>query len=322
MEKHIPGSNSNLNDNLKLNEIVYLGSHNFAMSKCYGWVYAQQNVSIKEQFIKYGARHFKVPLHWYKDGHNSQIMAAHEPNGGSNCKLSIVQRGLKKPEKASIYIKEIVDLSFQHPNEIIVLKIESKLMYNSKKNGTKGWDPLLIAIFLNNLLKETRADQRAIKINPEEELPTLGWCRENQQTLLITIEPKEQIIGELQNYTYYSYLLSAQVDWELDPFQDVQNGDIARGKRNEQTGEILSPFLEIHFCSQNSFKSNSQYKKKYNSYNHARKRFLQYYFKCKKMPNFLVADFIDQGKLTNIVDDINSIINSNNKFIPEKFQAL
>ncbi|CAD8104838.1 unnamed protein product [Paramecium sonneborni] len=318
----MPGGNGHLNDNLKLNEIVYLGSHNFAMSKCYGWVYAQQNVNTNEQFTKYGARHFKVPLHWYQDGNNSEIVVAHESDGGSNCKLTILQRALKKPEKASLRLKEIVDLSFQHPNEIIILKIESKLLYNSKRNGTKEWDSRLVSVMLHSLLKEIRADQRAIRIKPGNELPTLGWCRNNQQTLLITIEPKEQIIGELQNYTYYSYLLSAQVDWEIDPLEDVKNGDIARGRVNKQTEEILSPFLEIHFCPQNSFKFDSSYKKNYNSYNHVRKRFLQYYFKCMKMPNFLVADFIDQGGLSDIVDDVNLIINSNDIFLPELFQVL
>lgn len=35
------------------------------------------------------------------------------------------------------------------------------------------------------------------------------------------------------------------------------------------------------------------------------------------MPNFIVADFVDQGDLLRIVDDINDIINRNGKFVPE-----
>lgn len=58
-------------------------------------------------------------------------------------------------------------------------------------------------------------------------------------------------------------------------------------------------------------------KKKYNSYSHVRKRFLGFNYFCKKMPNFIVADFVDQGDLLRIVDDINDIINRNGKFVPE-----
>lgn len=35
------------------------------------------------------------------------------------------------------------------------------------------------------------------------------------------------------------------------------------------------------------------------------------------MPNFIVADFVDQGDLARIVDDINDIINRNGKFVPD-----
>ncbi|CAD8198751.1 unnamed protein product [Paramecium octaurelia] len=318
----MPGGNGHLNDDLKLNEIVYLGAHNCAMSKSYGWIYAQQNVTITEQFEKYGARHFKVPLHWYSNNNDPEIVVAHESDGKSNCQLTLVQRALKKPESAHLRLKEIVDLSFQYPEEIIILKIESKLLCNSQKNGTEHFDASLASIILHSLLVDLKADQRAIILQKDTEIPTLGWCRKNRQTLLITIEPKEQIIGELSKYTYYSYSISAQVDWEADPLKDVQSGDVARGKVNKQTGEILSPFLEIHFCPQNSLKLDSSYRDKYNSYNHVRQRFLQYFFNCIKMPNFLVADFIDQGKLSNIVDDVNLIVNSNGIFLPELFEAL
>ena len=67
------GGNGHLNGDLKLNDIAYIGSHNCAIAKCYGWVYAQQNVSITEQFEKYGARHFKVPLHWFNSGKHPEV---------------------------------------------------------------------------------------------------------------------------------------------------------------------------------------------------------------------------------------------------------
>jgi hypothetical protein len=40
------------------------------------------------------------------------------------------------------------------------------------------------------------------------------------------------------------------------------------------------------------------------------------------MPNFIAADFIDQGSLTTLIDDVNAIINSNGKFLPELFALL
>ena len=41
MDSKMPGGNGHLSDNLRINQIVYLGSHNCAMAKCYGWIYAQ-----------------------------------------------------------------------------------------------------------------------------------------------------------------------------------------------------------------------------------------------------------------------------------------
>lgn len=33
------GGNGHLPDHINIKDIVYLGAHNFAMSKCYGWLY-------------------------------------------------------------------------------------------------------------------------------------------------------------------------------------------------------------------------------------------------------------------------------------------
>lgn len=33
-------------------------------------------------------------------------------------------------------------------------------------------------------------------------------------------------MGDLINYTYYSYRVSAQVDWETDPLEDVKTGKV------------------------------------------------------------------------------------------------
>lgn len=40
------------------------------------------------------------------------------------------------------------------------------------------------------------------------------------------------------------------------------------------------------------------------------------------MPNFVVADFVDCGNLSQIIDDMNAIINTNGKFLPELFAVL
>ena len=73
---------------------------------------------------------------------------------------------------------------------------------------------------LNALLKEIRADQRAI-IFENNIIPTLGWCRNNDKHLLITIEPKEHFTETLSKYLHFAYNISAQVDWEIDPLKEV-----------------------------------------------------------------------------------------------------
>ncbi|CAD8096165.1 unnamed protein product [Paramecium primaurelia] len=316
MQKNLPGGNSHLKSSLHLHDIVYLGAHNSPMASCYGWKYTQQNVTITEQFEKYGARHFKIPLHWHVQNGVPQIVIAHEENGKSNCKLSLAQRLASKPEKAVDRLKELVNLTFKYPDEVIIMKLESKLLERSKDNGTLGWSDIEVAQKLHNLLVDIKAKQRVIRFQ-ENNVPTLGWCRDNQKNILITIEPREQILGDLQEYTHDSYIVSAQVDWETDPSKDVTTGDVARGKVNKNNGYIQSPFLEIHLNPENSLKLDIQYRKLYNQYDHVKKRFLQYNKHCGKMPNFVVADFVDQGDLSKIIDEINTNINQNDGFKSE-----
>ncbi|CAK58203.1 unnamed protein product (macronuclear) [Paramecium tetraurelia] len=318
MQASMPGGNGHLKPSLKLNQIVYLGAHNAPMSKCYGWIYAQQNVTLTEQYETYGARHFKIPLHWHVQDGIPQIVVAHEGDGGTNCKLSLVQRALSNPEKAVDRLKELFDLAIKYPNEVMIVKLESKLFCNTQTNGTQGWDRSLITKMLHSLLVELKGEERAITFQ-ENNPPTLGWCRENKKNILITIEPREQVMEDLINYTYYSYRVSAQVDWETDPLEDVKTGKVQRGVTNKNDGSIWSPFLEIHLNPENSFKPDYQYRTKYNFYQHVKKRFLQYYHHCRKMPNFVVADFIDQGNGSIFVDEINQSINENDGFKPELF---
>lgn len=40
MDARMPGGNAHLNADLRLDQIVYLGAHNCAMSNHYGWAYA------------------------------------------------------------------------------------------------------------------------------------------------------------------------------------------------------------------------------------------------------------------------------------------
>lgn len=63
----------------------------------------------------------------------------------------------KKPEKAVDRLKELVDLAFKYPDEVIIMKLESKLLENSKENGTLGWSQDEVAKKLHNLLVEIKA---------------------------------------------------------------------------------------------------------------------------------------------------------------------
>lgn len=87
-----------------------------------------------------------------------KIVVAHEGDGGSNCKLSVVQRALKSPEKAIDRLKELFNLAYKYPNEVMIVKLESKLLYNTKNNGTFGWDRSLITAMLHSLIVELKGD--------------------------------------------------------------------------------------------------------------------------------------------------------------------
>ncbi|CAD8202524.1 unnamed protein product [Paramecium octaurelia] len=196
----------------------------------------------------------------------------------------------------------------------MIIKIESKLMEHTKENGTLGWNESDDDLKLHNLLVELNAPQRAITFQ-DNNPPTLGWCRENQKNILITIEPRRQIGDFLFKYTHYSYDISGQVNYNLDPLEDVKNGDLLNGK-------IWNPFLEIHLYSENALKQKLKQKlpfvtDKYNDYSHVKKRFKQFNTHCNKMPNFVLADYVDQGNPSKTIDEANDIINKHGCFKPE-----
>lgn len=62
---------SDLGDNLSVNQLAMVGSHNASTALEYGWFYGQQKSKVETQFAA-GARFFKTPIHWY-DPHKGVI---------------------------------------------------------------------------------------------------------------------------------------------------------------------------------------------------------------------------------------------------------
>lgn len=94
-----------------------------------------------------GARHFKIPLHWYTPSKQAccccskddkpYIAIAHEGNGHSNCSVSVLSRGFRAPHRAEVLFSELGVLAATHPKEIIIIMIEDYLYnYTGESNGT------------------------------------------------------------------------------------------------------------------------------------------------------------------------------------------
>ena len=55
---------SDLSDNIRVDQLAMVGSHNASTALEYGWFYGQQKSKIETQFAA-GSRFFKTPIHWY-----------------------------------------------------------------------------------------------------------------------------------------------------------------------------------------------------------------------------------------------------------------
>lgn len=242
--------NGYLPDDRSLSSVTMVGAHNSSVTKN-GWIYYQQDVDLKEQFETYGVRAFKIPMHWYDPqgtligqffSHSKPYIAlCHEPDGRTNCQLTRLQRFLAAPEPAVDYLIQLRKLLERHPEEIVILMVESYLSKKSTQNGMAE-DPTPQHEHISRLLSKAGLTPLLFQLGDrykEKEWPTLGYLRDRNQRLVIISNDQKDGLDHVSLYRETAFEYSTA--HLLNPAEEKMRG----GSRDKQGKSHF--FLMNHF---------------------------------------------------------------------------
>ncbi|KAM3130132.1 hypothetical protein pb186bvf_017735 [Paramecium bursaria] len=312
----LPGGNGHLPGSMRLHHLCMVASHNSGCAKQYGWIYAQQRVTIEQQFMNCGARHFKIPLHWYtpskqcccccSSDKQPFIAIAHEGNGHSNCSVSVLCRGIRAPQRAEVLFSELGVLAATHPKEIMVLMIEDFLYnYTGESNGTQNYTKEKVIDEIDQLLESTGLKQRAFRWSDPRVIPKLEDLRHGQNVIIFTDVEDVAKNPKISNYIYYGYKYTAMTDWTQSALVYDNERHLAEGRGTyDKSGNIIEPLFLFNMNPEASLRF-FPYCSFINSYSEVKKRY--HYIKklYNKRPNLISSDYLDQGNIRGFVDEIN-----------------
>jgi hypothetical protein len=206
-----------LNNHVPVNAITFVQSHNGAVSKEDGWLYYQQTINLTKQMERFGVRATKFPVHLYKPSSKTSpktLRVCHEPDGGNNCKLSLLQRGGRVPDAVEKHIKRIADFLKSNRSEIFILKLE---FWWPSGYGLKEKKPYLDQFV--QMLKDIGAYGMAYKLNEGEggtQWPTLGEMRAQNKRLIIMVDDKE-LVDNTKVLNHFAHHIN-QTHWDTNSY--------------------------------------------------------------------------------------------------------
>lgn len=333
---HFYTGNGELPGHMTLDEVHFLGAHNSAISKENNWRYFQQNVGLRKQWEQYGVRAFKVPLHYFNPSNTSRgkiknffsknnesevyVALAHEPDGYSNCQLTLWQRNMNSfPEKAESYFRELADLLEKNPHEIAIVMIESYLARRSEKNGM-AQDPRSQRDMIHEMLNKSGVSKYifSLKDNGYDEYswPTIDKLRSKNQRLIVITDSYEDDLDFVSLYRENTFTLTVE-GLQSDKFEDLRH-DWKRSHDFNAKFFVLNHFLELSRdksqllgapvnASIELFSKGKLQAVDYNDFNSY--TFIMHHIqKMKKAvgitPNILLIDFVDKGKNDGVQFDL------------------
>ncbi len=264
-------------DERHYNEVCWLTAHNAFANAADGWVYAQQRLSLEDQF-EYGVRSFMVDLHWEIDSSGIERVAlCHEgirikqiasSLGIPSCYTSSALRVFKYHDPAIHFFEHVRKWLDKDPSAIITIHIESHL------------DEGRASAALSSILEETGLLSFIYEPYMCDYWPTLGELRKiNKRLILFSDNPADGSIF-VNHYLETEYNLSRYASCEM------------REEQRAPSGSQRRLFLLNHFYSLSALADYEAV----NAVNNIINRMEQCYQQQKRLPNFIAVDFVEQGQ--------------------------
>jgi hypothetical protein len=212
----------NIRDSITLNQMCFLSCHNAYAAEQYGYIYANQYYSIKEQ-LERGVRSFELDIEKRSWKHQYPFWG---PAGStiSLCHSSYLINCLIQPNPVGLIDKAIGPTSLldilklylafltQFPDQLIVITFEDRvtLQYGATYEDL---DAVFVAAGIDSMtLKPTDWDPVANK-----GWPTIGWLLQNNKRFICVSDQSSAEVGYTTTlpyassfYTYYQWFNFAQ----------------------------------------------------------------------------------------------------------------
>ncbi len=320
--EEFPLGNGYLPDELSLSHVTFLGAHNSPMSKADRWVYYQQNVNLEDQFNLYGVRAFKVNWHWFNpnssylwssDPSNAPFIAlCHEPGRGGNCPVTTYQRQyLSNPEPALDQLIQLRQLLDAHPNEIIILLVNSYVADKNEANGMKD-DPIPEAVYVARLLEDAQLTNYVFTLGDKykkKDWPTLGELRRSNKRLIIISDDIRDGLDYVSLYRETTFELTRDQLLQLAPEEFRGGGRDLKGVSHfflmnhfvkfslpdDSMSGSLVYWIPIWITNWIDSALNATDYNRLNSYLLLMARMERAKQKYGMYPNILLIDFVDKG---------------------------
>nr|QBK89671.1 MAG: hypothetical protein LCPAC001_01840 [Pithovirus LCPAC001] len=268
--------------NTPYNKICWLASHNAYANSQEGWIYAQQYLSLNEQF-KRGVRCFLLDFHWYENtscvvgpfsiGKDVRYMALMHGEDKTLNKLQYPH----SPRKVSWLLNKVKLWLKNDPNAIITLIIEDY-------TGNEGHNKLI------KMLKTRSLFDKCYVVEDNTSL-TLNEMITTDKRLIIITSHNSELTRNSPIVMTNEILKENKFDLKKYP----QGDEVLR-----LDGQLS---LFNHF---NSFNIPGSNYAKINAHKSIISRINKFKSKFGCYPNYIALDFLDQGDGQDVVDIINT----------------
>jgi len=284
--------NSNYPPDRNYTEVCWLTAHNAFSSKAEGWFYAQQNLSLQDQF-NYGVRSFMIDLWWYDPAWllNPQALVTLSPGPSSyvclchdNGVLSQFQRGFSAPTPVSEFFSQVRDWLNANNQAVITLHLEDRL-----DNG-----PLGPAAAIEGLLRDAGLLDFVYRPGTQDvqDWPTLGQMRTTGKRLIIFSDKRSDGMINVASYRETKY--------DLGEFPNCEMRGEGRNSNGQRKLFLLNHFYKVSLPSIYDYKG-------VNSCEEIRRRLESCSQSQRLLPNFIAVDYVEQGDALQIVQLLNTV---------------
>lgn len=282
-------------------QCTWLAAHNAFASTGEGWIYAQQNLSLDDQFT-HGVRCFLIDFHWY-DTFNSSCKGCLSK---SERYLALMHTGSidlnriqnpNKPKRVSLFFDKVKVWLKSDVTAIITLLIEDH-------SDDIGHNTVFQMLKKKNMLKYTY-----VKHDNKSPFPEITTMRkENRRLLLFTSNNSKTISRSPIMMKINQNIVSNH--WDMSKYP---KGNKIRNK----TGQLA---LFNHFYPISIDIDFLHDYKDINSKKKIAKRLEEFITSTNKYPNFIALDYVEQGDGNSFknMKNIIQLLHNTKKHVPYK----